>query len=61
MKERDKHIVDAIATYICVQSIRQQKFLADIPIMNISKMFYATTEQKSMALQRACQMLRDFK
>lgn len=61
MKERDKHIIDALATYICVQSIQQQKFMGNISIMNISKMFYANEGHKDKAFQRAWQMIRDFK
>lgn len=55
------HIVDALATYICITAVKEQKFIFDVDITKVSEMLHATFRQREKAVARAGQLIQEFK
>lgn len=54
------HIIDAIATYICVTAIKDNLFIKDVDTSNICRMLHASIAQEEKAMERARELLREF-
>lgn len=60
MKKRNIHIIDAIATYICDQSIKQGKMISNIETEPVIRLFGVTKDYSEIALKRARGIMNDF-
>ncbi len=56
----NQHIIDAIATYICVKARTYDLFTKEVDTRPIVELFGATAEEADAALKRAKEILRDF-
>lgn len=54
------HIIDAIATYICVTAVKEHRFIRDVDITNICQMLNATFSQREKAMDKARELIREF-
>lgn len=59
-KQKKEYIVNAIATYLCIQGIKTKTFLPEIETKEIMSMLYADRDIKEKAITRAYQIIRIF-
>lgn len=59
-KTEAQFVIDAIATYICIQANRRDRFICDVDTNPIAEMLGATYAEQQSAQQRARAILREF-
>lgn len=60
MKANEQHIIDAIATYLCIKAIEQERIVSSIDTTPIAVLLNANSGQREKGLYRAREMIRDF-
>ncbi len=59
-KQKKEYIVNALATYLCIQGIKTGRFIPDIETGEIMSMLYADGDIKEKAIRKAFQIIRIF-
>lgn len=60
LRAEQEHIVESLATYICIEAKRSHCFSRDVNLDTIGQMMNASESQKEKAHLRARQILKEF-
>ncbi len=60
MRAKEEHIIDAIATYICVQAIANEEIISSVDTKPIINLLNANGRENEKGMYRAREILRDF-